>query len=256
MSVSGPTIDLNCDLGEGTGHDDEVMPLISSANVCAGAHAGTLEVTAATVRLAMQHGVAVGAHPGHDDREHFGRRELPITPAAAAALIDSQIGVVAACAGPALRHVKLHGGLYHQVGRDQDLAAAVAAMLAARWPRLAVFAEAGSVFAAVARSHGLAVAEEAFCDRRYRGDGGLVPRGVDGALIADPAAAARQAVRLATERRVRTHDGREIVIAADTLCIHGDGPYAVAVAAAVREALLAAGVGIRPVGQNWYAEGD
>lgn len=250
MTSSRQAIDVNCDLGEGAGHDAALMALVSSANIGCGVHAGSAALTIATIGLARQHGVAVGAHPGHDDRDHFGRRELPITPAGAAALIESQIEMVAECAGPLLRHVKLHGGLYHQVGRDRHLAAAVAAMLAARWPGLVVVTAAGSEFAAVARACGLVVAEEAFCDRRYRGDRSLVPRGTPGAAIDDPATAAAQAVRLATCGRVCAVDGREIEIAADTLCIHGDGAQAVPIAVAVCDALRGAGVGIRAVGPS------
>lgn len=246
MSDRPPSIDLNADLGEGAAHDAELMPLVSSANVCCGAHAGGGDAIAATVRLALRHGVAVGAHPGHADREHVGRRELAIEPGACAALVDAQIEAVAAVAGPALHHVKLHGGLYHQVGRDRRLAAAVAALLADRWPRLVVYAAAGSVFGHVARERGLAVADEAFIDRGYSADGTLVPRGRPGALIEDPAEAAARAVRLAAGSSVTTAAGGEVRITADTLCVHGDGRRAVEVAMAVRAALLAAGVVIRP----------
>ena len=245
MTDPAPCIDLNADVGEGAATDDMLVPLVSSANVCAGVHAGDATVMARMVRLAVRHGVAVGAHPGHDDRDHFGRRPLSITPAAAAALVDRQIEAVAAIAGGDMHHVKLHGGLYHQVGGDPALAAAVAGMLAARWPRLVVYAAAGSLFADVARGRGLAVAEEAFIDRGYRADGTLVSRGEPEATIDDPFAAAARAVRMVRERVVQTADDTDIPITADTLCIHGDGPRAVAIATAVREALAAAGVAIR-----------
>lgn len=245
MNTEAPKVDLNCDLGEGAGHDAELMPLVSSANVAAGAHAGGGDLLVATVRLAVARGVAVGAHPGHADREHFGRRERPLTPEHAAAIVDEQIAAVARTAGSALHHVKLHGGLYHQVGRDPALAAGVASMLAARWPRLVVYAAAGSTFVAAARAAGLAVAEEAFPDRHYEGDGTLVPRSRVDAAIENPAEVAARAVRLVTQGRVAAIDGRELAVAADTLCIHGDAPRAVAVAMAVRAALAAAGVGIR-----------
>jgi len=241
----GPTIDLNCDLGEGALHDAELMPLVSSANVCAGEHAGDAGIMAATVKLAIQHGVAVGAHPGHADPGHAGRRELPIGPADCAQLVDRQVAAVAAVAGDALHHVKLHGGLYHQVGRDARLADAVARMLADRWRRLVVYAPAGSLFGVVARGHGLGVAEEAFVDRGYLADGRLVPRGQPGALLDDPAAAAARAVRLVCAGCVGTFDGGEIRLAADTLCLHGDGPRAVEIARAVRDALVTAGIGLR-----------
>jgi UPF0271 protein len=239
------SIDLNADVGEGGAADAALMRLVSSANVCCGGHAGSIALMAATVRLAVEHGVAVGAHPGHADREHFGRREIAVEPGRCAAAIDAQIAAVAAVAGPALHHVKLHGGLYHQVGREGRLAAAVADMLAARWPRLVVYAASGSLFAGVAQGRGLAVAEEAFIDRGYEADGTLVPRGQPGATVNDPAEAAARAVLLARHGLVRAVGGDDVFIPADTLCLHGDGPRALELAAATRDALLAAGLEIR-----------
>ncbi|MFM7205476.1 MAG: 5-oxoprolinase subunit PxpA [Planctomycetaceae bacterium] len=244
MSGDLPAIDLNCDLGEGADHDADLLSLVSSANVCCGRHAGSDDLSAVTVRRAVSRGVAVGAHPGHADRSHFGRRELPLTATAAATLVDEQVAMLAAQAGPALHHVKLHGGLYHQVGRDAGLAEAVAAMLADRWPQLVVYAAAGSTFAAVARGRGLAVAAEAFPDRGYRRDGTLVPRGEPGAIVEDPTEAATRAVRLAADGIVRTVDGIEISLPTETLCIHGDAPGAVDVARAIRAALEAADIAV------------
>jgi UPF0271 protein len=238
------SIDLNADLGEGAATDEVLMPLVSSANICCGAHAGGDDLIAATLRLASRHGVAIGAHPGHADREHFGRREVAITPTACAAMIDAQIAAVARLADAPLHHVKLHGGLYHQVGRDRGLAVAVAEMLADRWPRLVVYAAAGSLLVSVARARGLAVAEEAFVDRGYATDGTLVPRGRPGAAVDEPAEAASRALRVVRDGLITTVVGGDIRVAADTLCIHGDGPRAVELATAVREALLAAGVAI------------
>jgi len=235
-------IDLNCDLGEEAGHDAEIMPFISSANIACGGHAGDDEIMAATVALARHHGVAIGAHPGHADREHFGRREIQLGGRETAALVTAQIARLAAVAGPHLHHVKLHGGLYHQVSRDALLADAVAAAIAAHWPQLVIYALAGSPLADRGRTAGLLVAEEAFIDRAYALDGSLLPRSRAGATIKDPREAATRAVALATRGRVRAIDGGEIEIAADTLCIHGDGHDPVATARAAREALAAAGV--------------
>jgi 5-oxoprolinase (ATP-hydrolysing) subunit A len=243
--MSRTAIDLNADLGEGSPHDAELMTMVSSANVCCGLHAGSAELMAATVRLAVEHGVAVGAHPGHADRDHFGRRELAVTPADVVVLVAAQVEAVAAVAGVALHHVKLHGGLYHQVGREPALAEALAGWLAYRWPRLVVYAAGESCLATAARGRGLAVAAEAFIDRRYRADGSLAPRSEPGASIDDPAEAAAQAVRLATGGLLRAIDGADIRVAADTLCIHGDGPRAMEVATAARRALAAAGIAIR-----------
>lgn len=236
------TIDLNCDLGEGAALDAAVMPLVTSANIACGGHAGDEATMAATVALARRHGVAIGAHPGHADREHCGRRELPIAPADAAALVVEQVARLEAVAGETPRHVKLHGGLYHQVARDVALATAVADAIAARWPTMIVIAPAGSRLVAVARARCLAVAEEAFVDRAYAADGSLVPRSQPGAVIADPRAAAERAVRLVREGVVETNDGTTLALAADTLCIHGDGPDPAAFAAAVRAELARAGI--------------
>jgi len=253
---AGVAIDLNCDLGEGAGSDAAVMPLVSSANIACGGHAGDHATMVAAVALARRHGVAIGAHPGHADREQFGRRQLPITPAAAATLVVEQVARLAEVAGEPPRHVKLHGGLYHQAAGDEPLAAGVAAALAARWPGMILFAPAGSLLVRLARDHGLVVAEEAFIDREYAADGMLVPRSQPGAAIADRQAAAERAVRLVREGCVRAIDGSDLPIRADTLCIHGDGLDPVGLAGAVREALAAAGIAVRrPTGRAGNARG-
>lgn len=239
-----PRIDLNCDVGEGCGHDAGIMPFVSSANVACGGHAGDDETMRATIRLARRHGVAIGAHPGHPDRAHGGRRPLPIGPAAAADLVLDQIARLAALAAGDLHHVKLHGALYHQAEEDVALADAIAAALARARPRLVVYGLAGGRLAAAARARGLAVADEAFLDRAYADGGGLVPRGAPGALLTDPALAAARAVALACTGQVRTIGGRDLAIRAATLCLHGDGADPVGTARAVREALAAAGVRI------------
>jgi UPF0271 protein len=238
-------VDLNCDLGEGAKHDAALMPLVSSANIACGGHAGDEATMAATVALARRHGVAIGAHPGHADREHFGRRELPISPAAAAGLVVEQVARLEAVAGEPPRHVKLHGSLYHQAARDEPLAAAVSEAIAARWPRMILFTPAGSRLVAVARARGLRVAAEAFIDRAYAADGSLVPRSQPGAVLADPAASAARAVRLVREGVVEAIDGATLPLAADTLCLHGDGPDPVGLSKAVRGALEAAGITVR-----------
>lgn len=197
---------------------------------------------AATVALARRHGVAIGAHPGHADPGHFGRRLLAITPEAAAALVVEQVVRLAAVAGEQPRHLKLHGGLYHQAAREESLATAVAGAIVARWPSMIVIAPAGSRLVTVARGRGLAVAQEAFIDRAYAPDGTLVPRSELGAVIADPRVAAERAVRLVEEGVVEAADGELIRLRADTLCIHGDGPDPVGLARAVRESLARRGI--------------
>src|SRR5206468_3663947 len=166
-----PSIDLNCDLGEGAGHDTELMPLITSANIACGAHAGNLETMIEAVESAAKHRVMVGAHPGYFDLENFGRVERAITPGEAARIILMQIEQLFEVAGSRLRHVKLHGALYNQVSRDPALAEAVVTELCRLWPDLILYAQAGSPFARMASARGLRVAEEVFADRTYQPDG-------------------------------------------------------------------------------------
>jgi UPF0271 protein len=237
------TIDLNADVGEGASHDAAIIPLVSSINVACGGHAGDRVSMRECVARARRHGVAVGAHPGHADRATFGRVASPIEPDDAADLVARQVEALAAIAGDDMAHVKLHGALYHQVAHDADLAAAVASRLACRWPRLPVIAPAGSLFAEVAATCGLHVLHEAFVDRAYGPDGRLVPRSRPGAVLADPASAAAQAVAIARDGRV-TVGGDVVGIRADTLCIHGDGADPVACLRAVRRALAIAGIDV------------
>jgi UPF0271 protein len=247
------SIDLNADVGEGVGTDAELLPLVSSVNIACGAHAGDEGTMRETIRLALRHGVAVGAHPGFADREHFGRRELAMSPADAADLVIDQVvrlQAVAVGLGARVGHVKLHGALYNMAARDPALAAAIAAAVALHRDRsggpTVLYALAGSVLVAEARRVGLRALGEGFADRAYRRDGSLQPRSEPGALIEEPAAAAEQALLIATGRVVIGRDGSTIPIDADTLCVHGDSPAAVASARAIRERLDSAGIAVRP----------
>lgn len=246
------TIDLNCDLGEGTGLDAALMPLITSANIACGAHAGDDAAMRATVELARRHGVAIGAHPGFADREHFGRCERDLEPRAAAELVLSQVGrlhAIARAAGAAVRHVKLHGALYNQVARDRALAAAVVNALGAATNPLILYAPAGSVLESVARARGgIVVVPEVFADRTYQADGSLTPRGRPDALIVDEAAAVTQVVRMVREGRVRAIDGTDVAIRAGTVCLHGDGANPVAFARRLRAALRGEGIELQAPG--------
>ncbi len=228
------TIDLNCDLGEGAGFDAEIIPLITSANVSCGAHAGTAEDIMRTLALCKQHGVTVGAHPGHADREHFGRRELPVTAQEIVALLRGQIGALrrwAQAAGVAVRYVKPHGGLYHQANRD---APAAGAMLAVGGELgLPVVGLPGSRLQALA-GHDGGVITEGFADRRYQADGSLVPRDQPNAMIDDPNEAVAQVLWLLDRGAVQT------------VCVHGDNPRAVEFVRAVREELIRRGVELKP----------
>ncbi len=243
------TIDLNCDLGEGGTADEALMPLITSANIACGGHAGDDATMRATLRLARRHGVGAGAHPGHEDPAHFGRRELPVTPAAAADLVVRQterLRRLAAEDGIVLSHVKLHGALYNQAARDPALASAVVCALATSFPGLPLVVLAGSVLEEVARRDLRApVRAEAFADRAYEPGGSLRARGLPGALLPDAAAAEQQVLQIIRSGRVRTWDGGETALRAETLCLHGDGADPVGFARRLRSALAAAGVRVQ-----------
>jgi len=237
------SIDLNCDLGEGAGHDAELMPLITSANIACGAHAGDAATMRATVALAQQHGVAIGAHPGFADRENFGRRELALPPAEVRALVAAQIDALRAL-GP-VRHVKAHGALYNLAARDAALADAIASAVHAADASLIFFVLPNSELARAGRAHRLRIANEVFADRTYQRDGSLTPRSRPDALIHDESAAVAQVLRMVREGVVRATDGTDVPIVADTVCLHGDGPHPVEFARRLRAELTQAGVEIR-----------
>jgi UPF0271 protein len=242
MSLS---IDLNADLGEGCGSDGELLSLVTSANIACGFHAGDPATMMATLFVAKHSGVAVGAHPGFADREQFGRRELPITPDEAFALVAYQVGAFTALArasGLRPQHMKLHGALYNLAARDPGVAEAVARAVAATDPLLIVFTPFGSALAQAASNLGLKVAREFFADRNYLPDGSLIPRSHPDAVLHDSSVAAARVIRLLGEGQVRTSDGTEIALQVDTICLHGDTPEAVEFAKRLRAALLANGI--------------
>ncbi|MQA29999.1 MAG: 5-oxoprolinase subunit PxpA [Luteitalea sp.] len=245
-------VDLNADVGESfgaytIGDDAAVMPWITSANVAAGFHAGDASVLRRTIRLAREHGVAVGAHPGFPDLSGFGRRELRVTPADAEDFVLYQIAAVAGVAaaeGVSIRHVKPHGALFNMAARDRDLAAAIARAVAAFDARLILFGLAGSSLLDEGRKAGLRVAAEVFADRAYRPDGSLVPRGSASAMVSDETEIVNRAIRMVNRRTVAAIDGTEIDVSADTICLHGDMPGAAARAATLRHALESAGISV------------
>ncbi|MBL9214951.1 MAG: LamB/YcsF family protein [Opitutaceae bacterium] len=244
-------IDLNGDVGEGAGQDAALMPLLTSANIACGIHAGDVETMQVTIELARRHGVAIGAHPSLNDREHFGRRELPLTPAEAHLFVLTQtrlLQIIARQCGARVAHVKPHGALYNMAARDPALAAAVAAAVREADPALVLFGLAGSRLTEAGRMHGLRVANEVFADRTYRSDGSLTPRNLPGALIQDVRQAAAQVRRMVKEGRVKALDGTEVAVAADTVCLHGDGPDAVGFATRLRQELLRAGIAVQAFG--------
>ncbi len=246
-------IDLNADGGEGfgaytIGADDELLASVTSINVACGYHGGDPVVIRRTIRAAAARGVSVGAHPGFPDLQGFGRRAMQIPPDELTDMLIYQIGAVAALAaaeGVRLRHVKAHGALYNLAERDDAVAGAIVAAVAA-FPGLWLYAPPDSPMAAAARTRGVRVAAEGFLDRGYRPDGTLVPRALPGALLTDPARVAAKAVRFATEGVVEATDGTPVTLRPRTLCIHSDTPGAPALAAAARAALERAGVRLAP----------
>lgn len=248
-------IDLNCDMGESFGRytlgdDAAMLDVVTSANVACGLHAGDPTVIQATVALAAQKGVAVGAHPGYPDLQGFGRRTMALTPAEIEATLLYQIGALAGfarAAGVPLVHVKPHGALYNVAAREQTVAEAIARAIVAFDANLIVVTLPDSALAHAAQTLGLRVAGEGFADRAYREDGSLVPRTEPGAVIHDPALATARALRMVTQGEVEAVTGKVIPLHIDTLCIHGDTPGAVAIAATLRSALEAAGVVIAPL---------
>lgn len=236
-------IDLNCDLGEGAGHDAELMPLITSANIACGGHAGDAATRRETARLAERWGVQIGAHPGFADRGHFGRREQHLSAGALRELVRAQIDALRQLAR--VRHVKPHGALYTLAARDRATADVLAAAIREIDATLIVYALAGGELARAARAAGLRVAEEVFGDRTYQPDGALTPRGQPGALIEDEEAAVAQVLRMVRDGVVRSTTGADVAIRADTVCLHGDGVRAVEFGVSLRRELARAGVAVR-----------
>jgi len=249
------TIDLNCDMGESfgaytIGADEAVMASISSANVACGFHGGDPAVMRRTVRLARDHGVAVGAHPGFPDLVGFGRREMRISPQEVEDLVLYQIGALAAVAkseGLRLAHVKPHGALYNMAAQDRPLAQAIAQAVKDFDPRLVLFGLSGSELVRAGEQAGLKTASEVFADRTYQPDGSLTPRTQADAIIHDGEASIVQVKRMIEEGKVKSLGGPDVAVRADTLCIHGDEPNAVDFAKRIRRALDAEGVRVAAI---------
>ena len=240
-------IDLNCDMGEGCGNDDELMNYISSANIACGFHAGDAATMRKTVDAAIEKGVAIGAHPGYADRDNFGRTEMQLPPKKVIALVAEQIArlnEITVAAGGRLSHVKPHGALYNRSARDPELAAAIAQAVFEFDPGLILFGLSESVSISEAAKIGLRTASEVFADRTYQNDGSLTPRSEPNALIRDTGASIGQVLDMIKYGRVRSTDAIMVPIAAETVCIHGDGEHAVAFAKAISKSLTSAGVRI------------
>ncbi len=232
-------IDFNADLGEGCGNDSALMPLITSANIACGFHAGDALTMRESVRLALAYGVAIGAHPSFPDRENFGRTAMQLPAETVYAQTLYQTGALAAIVhaeGGVMRHVKPHGMLYNQAACDPLLADALARAVKSLDPTLILVGLAGSELIRAGERHGLATREEVFTDRGYLADGSLVPRSEPGALIEDDDEAVSRTLEMVQNGRVKSRDGVWTPVNAQTVCLHGDGAHALAFARRLREA--------------------
>ena len=240
-------IDLNCDMGEGCGSDAELMPFISSANIACGYHAGDADTMKRTIDLALENGVAIGAHPGYADRENFGRTNMNLATREVYDIVTDQVvalNEIVVQSGGRLSHVKPHGAMYNQAARDAELAMAIAEAVRNFDDSLTLFGLANSFSISTAASLGLRTANEVFADRTYQTDGSLTPRSETNALIADEATAVEQVLDMIKYGRVRSTEAIMIPIVADTVCIHGDGEHAVNFARAINSELRRNGVTI------------
>ena len=241
------SVDINADLGEGSGHDEELFELISSANIATGFHAGDSDSMHGAITTAKKHGVAVGAHPSFFDRENFGRKELKISTPEIFDAVAYQLGVfqaIASAVGVQPNHVKPHGALYNMAVRDQELADSIARAIESVDPQLILFAPDKSELARAGDAHGLQIAREIFADRNYLNDGWLVPRTRPDALLRDPNEAAQRVLRMLREGKVRSVEGGDVDVRGETICLHGDTPGAVEFARELRSQLDHEGVRI------------
>ena len=244
------TVDLNCDMGESfgawrMGNDAALMPFITSANIACGFHAGDPAVMKQTVRAALRHGVAIGAHPGLPDLAGFGRRDLAISAEEAFDMTVYQLGALSAIAkaeGGRLHHLKPHGALYNMAATNAALAEAIAEAVYKVQPELTLYGLAGSELTKAGEKLGLKTAHEVFADRTYQANGTLTPRRQPDALITDADTAIAQVLRMVQAGQARTMQGHDVALRADTVCLHGDGAHALEFAQRLSAALGAAGV--------------
>lgn len=252
MRLLRASIDLNSDVGEYAaalvdGSEDQLLRLVSSANIACGGHAGDASTMTTVVRLCLAHGVSVGAHPAYPDRAGFGRTRIEISVSDLKASIEEQVEslvVVAEKAGATVRHVKPHGALYNAAAQNADLAGIIADAVSNVDRRLVLVGMAGSVMLDVWKSVGFTTVGEAFADRRYEPDGTLRSRTLADALIVDPVEAARQAVSISRDGVILACDGSRLSVHAQTICIHADTRNATSIASAVRNHLRRAGISI------------
>lgn len=248
-------IDINCDMGESfgaysIGQDSAIMPYITSANIACGFHAGDPDVMKKTVSQALEHRVSIGAHPGLPDLQGFGRRNMVLSPEEVYSIVVYQIGALNAFVeieGGRLRHVKPHGALYNMAAADEQLARAIASAVKDVSSSLVLYGLAGSKLIEAGEKAGLPTASEVFADRTYTEKGMLTPRSLPDALITCEETALSQVTRMVKENKVRSTDGVDVAIQADTVCIHGDGAHALAFARLIKETFEKEAIEVRPI---------
>lgn len=246
------SIDLNCDMGEGMPNDALLMPLISSASIACGGHAGDTDTMRRTVELALQHNVAIGAHPSYADRENFGRKDLmnlSLLPEDVTALIiDQVVPLVSICAefGTSLHHIKPHGALYNRAAKDSQVSAAICEAIRQIDSTLFLYGLSGSTMQTQADAYNLKFVREVFADRSYQDDGSLTPRTDPRALIENDKQALEQVIQLIKQGFVISVTGKKVFVQAETFCLHGDAPKAVDFARLINNALAAENIPIGP----------
>lgn len=243
-------VDLNCDLGEGINTDALIIPLISSANIACGFHAGDENTMKRTIELCLQHGVTIGAHPSWPDRENFGRTEMNLSEQELYDCVTHQLQVlqnIASTFNTKLHHVKPHGALYNQSAKNKIIASTIAKAVKDFDASLILFGLSGSISLTEAGLLGLTTAHEVFADRTYLEDGSLTPRSRPDALIEDEDKAAQQALKMIQQGTVATISGKIIHVKADTICLHGDGKHAHAFCTKIHEQLKKQGIVIQAI---------
>lgn len=249
-------VDLNCDLGEAFGNysfggDEQIIPLITSANVACGFHASDQHVMNQTIKRAKEHNIGIGAHPGLPDLQGFGRRNMDLSPDEIYDIVIYQLGALSGFCkihNVKINHVKPHGALYQMGARDKDIAHAIAQAVYDFDESLYYVGLSNTLLISEAKKIGLKTASEVFADRRYEDDGQLVSRKADDALITDTKEAIAQVVKMVKSKSVITKNNREIDIEADTICVHGDGAHALEFVSEIKERLSKEGVSITKLG--------
>jgi UPF0271 protein len=245
-------IDLNCDMGEGSSNDDELIPLVSSVNIACGGHAGSPDIMRKTIENALSQGVVIGAHPSYPDKENFGRKDMiesGLQPEALGSILIDQLNLLEMICrefGCSIHHIKPHGALYNRAAWDSNVSTCICKAIASWNPTLILYGLSGSQMENAADIYHINFVPEAFADRSYAEDGSLIPRGELSAMIEDPGKAARQVLQMLLQGTVTTRSGKEISIKAGTICVHGDNPDAINLASQIRSILHNNNIVIRP----------